>query len=482
MISRFVKDIGIYGISGILVKGISIILVPFYVRVLSTEDYGIIDLITIVSALAGIIFSLELYQSIARYYSDLGHLERKRHISTVFLYYTVSFILFGLVVYFFAKPVSLFIFKIPGKENILKIAVISIIINALFYYFQTVLRYSLKSLKYTITNIIFSVTTICFSIYFVLVLKKGLQGVYFGQIAGGIIGLIPALYFNKEYLTFSFKFSSLKTLLKFSLPLVPSSLGVYILSYIDRIFIQIFLTLSDLGIYGIGYRVASISYLFFGIINASFVPIVYASYKNEDVKYEISKIYRYSFFISLSSITILSIFTNNILFFLTTPSYYSAYKVIPFLLLSGLFSFFGNLFLGLSIVKKTKIIAYISIISALLNIGLNFLLIPYFGIIGASVSTMVSTCVIFLIQLYFSQKHYFIPLNYKSYLLLFLISIVFISSNYLLKIGNSYISIGVNTLLTVIYLLLCIYLVKIIRLSEIVQFLHLFRNKITIRR
>ena len=70
MLSRFFKDIGIYGISGFFSKAVSLFLVPFFTRVLTTSDYGFIDLVAIIATVVGVFFSLEIYQAIARYYSE----------------------------------------------------------------------------------------------------------------------------------------------------------------------------------------------------------------------------------------------------------------------------------------------------------------------------------------------------------------------------------------------------------------------------
>jgi O-antigen/teichoic acid export membrane protein len=434
MVKQFLKDIGVYGFSGILVRMISFLLIPFYVRVLTTEDYGIIDLITIVSSISGVVLSLELYQAIARFFPGCEEKQKHTYASTGLYFYLFSYLLFAVIFLLNAKPVSEFIFNVSGKEGIFKLAIVSIVITSIFHYFQNLLRYSLKSIKYSISNILFSLATISFSIFFVMFRQKGLEGVYLGQIVGGCIGLLLTIYFNHRYISLSLNIPVLKKMLRFSIPLVWSGLAVYSLTYIDRILIQRFLSLSELGIYAVSFRIASIPLVFMGIVNSSFVPLVYNKYKNSDIKSELEKIYRYVFFIGFAGITFLSIFSVELLGIITTPEYLQAYRIMPFLLLSGFLMQFANMFLGLNLAEKTNIIAYIYVLGFIVSLAFNFVLIPQLGIFGAAITSSFVALIIFSLQLYFSQKHFYIEIKYQPLLFCALISIIAASSVYFIKI------------------------------------------------
>jgi O-antigen/teichoic acid export membrane protein len=469
MIRQFIKDIGVYGFSGILVRMISFLLIPFYVRVLTTEDYGIIDLVTIVSAISGVVLSMEIYQSIARFFPGCENKQKHIYASTGLYFYLFTYLLFAAIFLLYAKPLSEFIFNVNGKEGVFKLAVVAIVINSIFHYFQNLLRYSLKSVKYSISNILFSLSTISFSIFFVMLRQKGLEGVYLGQIVGGCIGLLLTVYFNHQYISLSVNLQVLKKMLRFSIPLVWSGLAVYSLTYIDRILIQRFLSLSELGIYGVSFRIASIPLVFMGIVNSSFVPLVYNKYKNSDIKAELEKIYRYVFFIGFAGITFISIFSVELLGIITTPEYLSAYRVMPFLLLSGFLMQFANMFLGLSLAEKTNIIACIYVFGLIVSFAVNFILIPVLGILGAAISSSFVALIIFSLQFHFSQKHYFVEFKYQPFLICTLVSIIAALSVYFIKIENLLISYTVKMLLFGIYFFTCIGLSKIVSWKALIR-------------
>ncbi len=460
MIKLFIRDIGIYGLSGIFVRMITFLLIPFYVRALTTNNLGAIDLILVISSISGVILSLEIYQFIARFFPEFDENERKNYASTGLFFYFFTYLGFTAIVFIFATPISNYIFNALGYEFILKLAVIAIFITSIFNYFQNLLRYSLKSVHYSISNILFTLTTVCFSIYFVLIQKLGLEGVYFGQIIGGSIGLIISAYYNMQYISLSFYPNVLHKMLKFSLPLVSSGLALFSITFIDRIFIKQFLSLSELGIYGVAYRISSIPLIFIGFVTSSFVPLMYTKYKSTEIKSELEKIYRYTFFIGFVIITAISIFSLELFAIITTPEYDIAYKVAPFLLFSGFLMQFSTMFLGLSLTGKTKIIAYIYIFGFAVSVISNILFIPIFGIMGAGIANSTVAIIVFSLQFYFSQKTYTIHFNYKPYILVFLISLTFSTYCIVLNAQESPMIYIYKSISLVLYLIFVYYLFK----------------------
>jgi O-antigen/teichoic acid export membrane protein len=234
------------------------------------------------------------------------------------------------------------------------------------------------------------------------------------------------------------------------------------------------MSLADLGVYGVAFRITAIVTIFLSLISTSFVPIIYKNYKNENTKKDVVAIYRYTFFASFLLIAFLSIFSNEILFIIATPEYYKGNIILPFLLLSVFFMQFSNLFLGLSIVAKTRTIAIINFTGSILSVILNLLLIPYLGLLGAALSASAVALTVFIIQFHFSQKYFYIPVKYQSFVYCFCISLVFIVVTNILFQSFNYTGVFVKTLVYLAYILINI------RLSGIVEF-HEFKillNKI----
>lgn len=187
------------------------------------------------------------------------------------------------------------------------------------------------------------------------------------------------------------------------------------------------LGLAELGLYGIGFRIASVVTLVMQAFQGAMTPLVYARYKEERTPAEIARIFRFFVFLALIAFVALSIFSKEVLILLTTPAYYSAYVLVPFLVADQFLSGMGVFAPGLGIAKKTKYMATINIFGALFSVAFSVALIYYFGLLGAAVAAFCKSFAMFLIQMRFSQKFYRVPHNYGQILLSFLACALLVS-------------------------------------------------------
>jgi O-antigen/teichoic acid export membrane protein len=151
---------------------------------------------------------------------------------------------------------------------------------------------------------------------------------------------------------------------------------------------------------------------------------------------------------------LITIYSKEAIFIFFNETYYPAMQVVPLVSLGYLFSQ-NSALLNVMVYqeKKTKVIMYITIICAALNIGLNFILIPMYGIIGAAFSTLICYFVLFLLTYNYAKKYYFIPFNWIQLapiaMTLILISIIF----YYIQIPNLFLSLSIKTLISAIVLI-----------------------------
>jgi O-antigen/teichoic acid export membrane protein len=222
-------------------------------------------------------------------------------------------------------------------------------------------------------------------------------------------------------------------MLGFSIPLVPSRIGVFVFSFIDRIAIKQLMTLNDVGLYGVGFRLASTITLLTSGAQMAMTPIVYAHYKDETFPADLERIFRYLLVFALTSYLGLVIFSRDIMIFFTTPLYYDAAGIVPLLVpsvfLSGIYIFAP----GLWITKQTKLIAIINIFAAVLNTILNFLMIPVLGINGAALATLLSAAVVFAIYQWYTNKCYPIPYQWKRVFSAMCLVVAILGCNWLLS-------------------------------------------------
>jgi O-antigen/teichoic acid export membrane protein len=470
LLKQFLRDSFIYGFSGVLTRGISVLLVPFYTRVFTPNDYGIIDLIGIAGAVVAALVPMEITQAIARYYPDCKEEGKARVMtSTAFLFTVVMFGMFLIAAVVFADDGVSLLANGRISPDVLRVAALSMVGTGLFYFAQNQLRWMLLPGKHAITSLAYSVITLATTIVFVLVFHSGVVGVFWAQVIGSLTAFLLAFHFGRVSYSWIFRLSYLKELIHYSTPILPSSLGILVLGYADRVTITKYLTLTDLGLFGIGYRVAAGVTLLMAGFQSAITPIVYHRYAEPSAPMELARVFRNFVFLALLIGSAISIFGKEILMLLTTPPYYSASEVIPLLVISAFMSGMHVFAPGIGIAKKSRLISAINLSGALLTVGLNLYLVPRLGIVGGALATSVSASCIFASYTYFSQKFYYVPHDGVRLLGAAGVALVLVSAGLALPLPNLLVGILIKlALLTGCLLALLAF--RIIRKDELLHY------------
>ena len=411
-IRSFLKQSSIYTLSTFLSRAITLLLIPFYTRVLSPQDYGAVDILTVACTLINLTIALEIHQAIARFYNEWKPEDRKTYISTAFIFTILIYGIFSVSMYPLRNILAGYFLDDRTKEDIIKATILMVWTSGLYYFTQSQLRWQLKAKEHAVTSIIFTIATSLVTIFLVLYYDLGVLGVIYGLVAGNAIGLLLAFYFARESYGLIFEYSRMVEMLRFSSPLVLSSVSVFVAMFIDRIMIKDMLTLTDLGLFSIGYKFASVVGLLMVGVNNAITPLIYTHHKDPSTPGQLEKIFKMFSVAALITFVGLSIMASEIITFFTTDAYSGAETVIPFLVVSTLLASLYNFTPGLFIAQKTKVIASINLVTAVINVALNFLLIPVWGIRGACIATLLGYVVGFAIYYFYNQKYY--PIKYNG--------------------------------------------------------------------
>lgn len=475
MINKFFKDSLVYTIPSLVSKGISFFLIPLYTRVLSPSEYGSFDLIIVFGTIISIVISLEISQGVARFYSEETEQEKKQlYASTSLWFILFSYSLFFLIALIFNDKISFFLFEIQDKELLFQTAIIYIFFNSIFLFIQNQLRWDFQSINYAAVSILMSIITGLSSVYFAYVLDWGLLGLLRGMILGSLCAVLLGLWYLRNTYQLKFKMKYLKQMLNYSLPLVFSSFAIWISLYIDRIMIKHFMSLDDVGIYGIGFKVASSVSIFLVGFNTSLTPLVFKNFKKQNTPAEIAKIFRFVILLSILIYLILSLFSELILKILATESFYKSSELLVYLVPAIIISSLQIFAPGISIAKRTHYYIYIFVFGGIINLILNYILIPNFGTTGAAIATLLGNLAVFVILMIFSQKLYYIPHKWFQIVFSFLTSIIIVKlvSSFDL---NEFQEILIN-LLSIFFLLVIIFKIKMTSLNEIRFILNKFQE------
>jgi len=438
MFKKFIKDSLIYTIPSLVSKSTSFILIPLYSRILNPTEFGSFDLFLIFTNFINLTISLEITQAVARFYVDENDINKRITIvSTSFWFTLICYSLFYIISLFFSIRLSEFIMGSKKFYDTFKFGLFYIYLSGIFYFIQNQLRWDLKSIEYSILAAINAIATVFFTILFCKFYNFGFNGILFALLLSSIISLLYGVKKIKDKIILTFSKKILFTLLNFSIPLLFSSLSVYTSNYIGRLIITKYSTLSELGIYAIAFRISSIIGLVMTGIQISLSPLIYSHHKEKETPETIAKIFRFFVFISFLISSLLIVYSNVIINIFTTKEFFSADRLLIYLIPSILFSQMYIFAPGIGIAKKTIYFIWINIFGAFLSLILNYLLIIHFGILGAAVASLFVFFILFLLFMHYSQKLYLVPHNWDSIIKFSILSIIFIIifKIYLIKIN-----------------------------------------------
>jgi len=434
---------------------------PVFTRIFSVADYGILSLITVTISTVLAISKLGMTTSAVRMYEEChaedGPFTRENYFSTFFLTAcaTASLISLGYAgfVFFFYEK----LFNSPWSGLFL--------FTSLIVCFQTVsavlssfLRAGQQTKLLNSFNVIRSYAGSGLAILLALYIIKGLWGFYTAQLLVEFTALIILFRLTtREYLPRlrDFSLPLLKTSLAFGLPLVGLEFLNHILTFGDRFLIQLFCTPDALGIYSVGYNLASyISNILLVPLSFAVTPVLMETWTRDGREATRQFLGSSTRYVALVFFPVLAGFIavrDELLLLLASAKYSEAGMIIPFAVVGVGFFALSNVFnAGLIIHKRTGKILLHSFIAAVLNILLNLVLIPKFGIIGAAVATVVAYGYFFGAITRSSFALLSFPLYYQKMGLYFFFALVMAFSTSLLTVDNLVLALVCKILLGII--------------------------------
>jgi O-antigen/teichoic acid export membrane protein len=234
----------------------------------------------------------------------------------------------------------------------------------------------------------------------------GVIGALIGQLAGAIAAALALLVLSRRAYALRFDRRKLRVMLAFSLPLVPSSVGVFLNGFADRIVLQHARSLTDVGIYGVAFRIATVVTLLLAGFQGAATPLILARHKEPATRGDLARIFRLFSAFALIAFLVVSLFADAEVHVLASAAYARADIIVPYLFMSALL--FGVYIFapGLTIVRRTGTFAMISGSAGMLNLVLALALVPPLGIRGAGLATVASSGFFFVLTMHFSQRHY----------------------------------------------------------------------------
>lgn len=485
LIRELVKSSGIYALSSLATPLVSLVLLPYLTSKLSHAEYGALAVLTTGIALVAGVTQLGLSNAFVRAY--IWDYESRRDrlgvVSTAVLILLFVSLPLVLTVIMGAPWLANLLFNNSSFSNPVKVAALIVLAQNLTVPGLSWLRSENRAVGYSILSIATLLLNLGGAIVFVGFFHMGITGALLGMAAGYTVIVISTLPVVFIRMGLHLRIDIARNLLSFGAPQIFNFISVWVLQLSDRFLLSRLGSLSQTASYAVAYTLGGVlSVVILSPFSLAWPTAMFAIAKRDDAPQVFRLVFRWFGIVLLLTACGLSFVAVDILNIFFPAAYQSAAPIIPIVTLSmvffGLYSFFT---VGIGVQRKTWYAVIFTTSAALLNVGLNFVLIPHYGSIGAALSTLIAYAVLALLAYIVNQRIYPIPFEIGIFSMAMLVGVAFyVSGNLLAQIhGASIWGIQVSALcLYSGYLLVRGRLpIRIIRKKIYLQF---FRRKLEI--
>lgn len=466
---KLFKQTLIYGIAAVIPKMIGFIMAPLHMQWLPDNAYGNYTLIFSWMMFFNVILAFGMETAFFRFYNKR---ENKKEVinNSIWYLFLVSFVFLGIAFLFKNEIDHYFEIQPVVTTFLLWILVLDTLVVIPF----AILRAHQRPVKYSairIMNVAVNALLTIFFLYLLPIIIKETGSEFFKAmyrphfevgyvfLSNLIASIFTLIVLSKYYLKLRFHFNIQlwKDMLTYGFPVMIAGLAFVVNETFDKVFLKELLpeetAVFDVARYGACYKLGVFMVLFRMAYTLGIEPFFFSYAKNDDAPTKYATITKYFVLCGSLMMLVIIVFADFIKqFYITNENFWSAMEIVPYIILANLMlGIYTNLSVWYKLQDKTKIGAYISVAGAVVTVLFNFILIPYLGILGSAITTLIAYAFMMTVSYMLGQKSYPIPYDKKS-IGLYLGSSVLFSYVYFYNFRENYI-VGIAFLLLFIALI-----------------------------
>lgn len=399
---ELIKNTLILSIGTFVPKLMTLITLPILTACLNTTEYGNYDLILSLASLLIPVLTLQIQQAVFR------HLISSKTIKNQKIYITVS-LLFVVMSFLIFCPIIYLCLGLAKVESVLRVLIcIMLSTEGIYYLIGQIVRGIGKNLKYSFSVIVYSICNMISIVVLVWIMRMGLIGVIISLSIGYTMSCVYMLvvgdilkYFDIHCISFDY----LKELLNFSVPIVPSSISLWIVNLSDRLVVTAFLGAGVNGLYSVANKVPQLYSTAYNIFNLAWTETASRAHDEENPVEYYSTLFKTLYDFLIGIMLILIAVTPLVFKILVNQQFEEAYAQVPILYFGVFFNSIVQFYAGIYIAyKRTKQVGISSAVGAVINLVVNLMFVKTIGLYAASISTAVSYLAIVLFRAYDLNK------------------------------------------------------------------------------
>ena len=475
----------VYGLAGAAAQAVGIVTLPIFARAFTPAEYGVLEIATVGYAALLVFADTGLTSGAQRSYYDYDDHEEPERRAALFTGLAASLAwgaLAVLVLVAFAGPISRWVFSGQQYDAVVRIVALTVPLGTIAAFAREAMRLKFRPWTYTVSALLASVGGALIAIVLVVGFDLGVKGVVLGSLIG--VGLAAAYGLAATHATLLGRFSphELRKMVSYGLPLVPAAVALWGLTFVDRVMLAKLGSLADTGEYAVATRFGFVLTLAVTAFATAFGPFQLALWKEDAELEKRVRDHTLTYLtVALASLgVVLSVFAQDIVSVIA-PSFDRAYQVVGLLVMSIVLWGIANLVLfGIGLMRRTGYVAAFTTLAAAVNIGLNFALIPPFGIVGASIANLIAYLVLVLTYYRTSQRLYPTPYTLSKPLKVLAVGAVAMGVG-ALPLGTSLAAFGAR-IVTVFLFAASLWLLRVIDEPELAELRALAGRARTFRR
>ena len=391
---RLASSVWVYASASVAQKGLAFLLIPIYTRFIKPDEYGVLELLTAFSTVAFGLLALGLPAAIMKcYHRDADSPTEQARILTTANVVGIPLLVVGsALLILIAEPLSRLLFGDGQAVGLVRLMVLGGLFSTVDLLLLTELRAEQRAMAYSTVVLLQFLTAMLLNILLVVHFSMGVRGILVGNLVSHVVALPVALWLAAKQTELRVAPRLVRPLLTFGLLMVPSVLAGWVINLSDRYILNLFSQLDEVAVYGIGYKFGMvIEFLIVWPFQLAWPALAFSISSRPGHKSTYARILTYLAAVLAGAVVALSVLSRAVVPVVVGEGYEQAYRVVPLVALG--YAFTGIFFClnpGIHIAGKTKFFPLLSASTAALNIALNFLLIPHYGMMGAAAATTLS--------------------------------------------------------------------------------------------
>jgi O-antigen/teichoic acid export membrane protein len=396
-LKKLTADSAVYGVSNIVGRFITFLLVPFYSHTLPQADYGIVTAVYSLVAFLNAMFTFGLEPAYMRFVTETDTAGRNRIFSTVSWFIAAASVVLAGAILLFEAPVQSMLEIGDTRDAIIPLALGMITLDAVNVIPFAALRMENRARMFATIKITSIVINVGLNILFIAFLHWSIVSIF---LSGVIASLVSTLLLLPVFLSHGrarIDRGLLRDLLRYGLPTMPGAVAIMLVEVIDKPIMLKLAGAATTGVYSVNYKLGIFMMLVVTVFRYAWQPFYLQMKDSAETRRLFARVLTYFVLVAAAIVLVLSLFIGDLVRIpipmsggrrLINPDFLGGIGIVPIILFSYVWAGIAQILnAGLYIEKRTRLVLAATASGAAVNIAANFLLIPAWGMYGGAAAT-----------------------------------------------------------------------------------------------